>query len=182
MAIPGIKEKQIRALRESGGDDLTIPDQFRRGHPDCVVKSKKGGVPAGLPVVTTDPPPFDKPAPVSAKEPSAKAPVPAPAREQSASAPTQEKDSVMRTQTTRKTKTRTKISGKTSAKTATKIETIGNLLRRPGGCTAADVKKATGWPSVSMPAMATALGVELVTDKKPGELTRYSIKANKARA
>lgn len=57
-----------------------------------------------------------------------------------------------------------------------KLALISDLLARPGGCTRADVMKACKWPSVSMPQQASALGRELVTDKKPGEPTRYTLK------
>ena len=62
---------------------------------------------------------------------------------------------------------------KTAKKVASKTATVGILLRRAGGCTGKDVLKATGWPTVSMPAMAKALGVKLKKEKVDG-VTRYS--------
>jgi hypothetical protein len=41
-----------------------------------------------------------------------------------------------------------------------KTEIVGDLLLK--GTTTAEVLKATGWPSVSMPAMAKAAGLELI--------------------
>lgn len=62
-----------------------------------------------------------------------------------------------------------------------KLEAIVGLLRRPGGCTAAEVLEATGWPTVSMPAQAKAAGIELATAKE-GRTTRYWDKATKPKA
>jgi len=55
----------------------------------------------------------------------------------------------------------------------TKAELIGGLLRRPEGCTAAEVMTAANWPSVSMPAQAKACGLTLRKEKVPGSPTRY---------
>jgi len=49
-----------------------------------------------------------------------------------------------------------------------KLEIIAGLLRRPEGCTTADVLKATEWPSVSMPQQAKAAGITLKKEKKDG--------------
>lgn len=62
-----------------------------------------------------------------------------------------------------------------------KLEAIVGLLRRPVGCTAAEVLAATGWPTVSMPAQAKAAGIELTTAKE-GRTTRYWDKATKPKA
>jgi hypothetical protein len=59
----------------------------------------------------------------------------------------------------------------TNGKTKTAI--VGDLLRRKDGCTTADILKATGWPSVSVPQQAKAVGLKLRKEKKPGEVTRY---------
>lgn len=58
------------------------------------------------------------------------------------------------------------------AKTGSKLEMIGNLLKRKSGCTAKDVLAATGWPAVSMPQQARALKIRLRTEKE-GRTTRY---------
>ena len=58
-------------------------------------------------------------------------------------------------------------------KATTKVETIKGLLTRKNGCTRADVKAATGWPSVSMAQQAAAAGLRLRQERRPGELTRY---------
>lgn len=54
------------------------------------------------------------------------------------------------------------------AKAGSKAAIIEALLRRPEGCTSADVLAATGWSAVSMPQQAKAIGVELVVDKING--------------
>lgn len=54
-----------------------------------------------------------------------------------------------------------------------KLAEIGALLARSEGCTAAEVMKATGWPSVSMPAQAKALGCKLRVVKDGKEPSRY---------
>lgn len=59
------------------------------------------------------------------------------------------------------------------ARTGTKLVKIVELLSRKQGCTTAEVLKATGWPSVSMPQQAKAAGLKLRKEKKSGEVTRY---------
>lgn len=54
-----------------------------------------------------------------------------------------------------------------------KLETVAKLLMREGGCTTAEVLKATGWPSVSMPQQAKAAGLTLAK-AKDGKVTRYT--------
>lgn len=49
-----------------------------------------------------------------------------------------------------------------------KLEAIVGLLRRPEGCTTAQVLKATEWPSVSMPQQAKAAGITLHKEKVEG--------------
>lgn len=55
-----------------------------------------------------------------------------------------------------------------------KLETIVGLLRRPQGCTTADVLKATEWPAVSMPQQAKAAGLTLRKEKKDGVTVYYA--------
>lgn len=59
-------------------------------------------------------------------------------------------------------------------KKGSKTAIVAGLLKRKGGCTTADILTATGWPSVSVPAMAAAAGLKLAKTKKPGEPTRYT--------
>jgi len=54
----------------------------------------------------------------------------------------------------------------------TKNAMVGELLARPEGCTTADILAATGWPSVSVPAQAKAVGLTL-RKEKDGKVTRY---------
>lgn len=62
---------------------------------------------------------------------------------------------------------------KPAANGKTKLELITALLLRKSGCTNADVLEVTNWPSVSMPQQATAAGIKLRKEKKPGAPTRY---------
>jgi len=71
-------------------------------------------------------------------------------------------------------KTKTKAHKGNGAKKESKVDTIAALLKRKEGCTTADVLKATGWPSVSMPAQAKAAGLKLKKDKD-GKVTRYRV-------
>lgn len=87
----------------------------------------------------------------------------------------EQEESAMRktTKATRaKTRTRVKPSAKTKGAPKSKVEVIARLLRRPKGCTTADVLKATKWPSVSMPQQAEAAGLKL-RKEKDGKVTRY---------
>lgn len=89
-------------------------------------------------------------------------------------------ESVMGKTKASKSKARAPVKGKTSAKApesapalahvraGSKLETIVKLLKREEGCTTADVLKATGWPSVSMPQQAKAAGLQLLKEKKGG--------------
>ena len=53
-----------------------------------------------------------------------------------------------------------------------KTAMVGQMLLDPRGCTTADILKATGWPSVSVPAQAKAVGLGL-RKEKDGSVTRY---------
>lgn len=88
--------------------------------------------------------------------------------EHDAKADSKESDVRTKTKTTSKSNARTPVKDK-----GTKLGKIGELLARKEGCTTADVLKATGWPAVSMPASAKALGIKLKKEKKPGDATRY---------
>lgn len=57
-----------------------------------------------------------------------------------------------------------------------KSEQAADLLRRPEGCTTKDILDLTGWPSVSVPAVARANGLTL-TQTKEGRVTTYFGKA-----
>lgn len=61
---------------------------------------------------------------------------------------------------------------KPKAKGSTKVEVIASLLKRKEGCTTAEVLKATGWPSVSMPQQAKAASLKL-RKVKEGSVSRY---------
>ena len=53
-----------------------------------------------------------------------------------------------------------------------KLATVNGLLTREEGCTAREVMAVCAWPSVSMPAMAKALG-RVLRREKQGRGTRY---------
>jgi hypothetical protein len=73
----------------------------------------------------------------------------------------------------RRTKTTARApSNVTTVRPGSKAAAIVDLLRRPEGCTTADVLKATGWPAVSMPQQAKAAGLKLRSEKE-GRVTRY---------
>lgn len=61
----------------------------------------------------------------------------------------------------------------TTVRPGSKAEVIAGLLTRAGGCTLADIKKATGWKAVSVPRQATDAGLELAKTKRDG-VTVYS--------
>ena len=63
------------------------------------------------------------------------------------------------------------------AEGGSKTEVVGKLLTRAGGCTGKEILEATGWPTVSVPAMAKACGLKLRREKAKGEPTRYSADA-----
>lgn len=54
-----------------------------------------------------------------------------------------------------------------------KTQIAADLIRREGGCTTKDILKATGWPTVSVPAIAKAAGLTLKKEKV-GRETRYT--------
>jgi len=65
---------------------------------------------------------------------------------------------------------------------ATKNEKIAALLQRKAGVTRAEILKLTGWPTVSVQAVAKACGLKLRKEKTPGEPTRYYGTAPKGKA
>jgi len=96
----------------------------------------------------------------------------------SAGAGAQTEEGVMRKSTKAAGKTkrsRTAVKGKTKSKASSgkvvrpgsKLDLIVGLLTRPEGCTATEVLKVTGWPSVSMPQQARAAGLKLAKEGRP---------------
>lgn len=61
---------------------------------------------------------------------------------------------------------------KAEKKPQNKTAMVGKMLLRKNGCTTAEVLAATGWPSVSMPYQAKAVGLSL-RKEKDGKVTRY---------
>ena len=83
--------------------------------------------------------------------------------------------------TAKKTKTKTakpKAAPKSAVDKAfvvrpgSKLKSVVALLTREEGCTTKDILASTGWPSVSVPAMAKAAGLTLKKEKEDG-ITRY---------
>lgn len=70
---------------------------------------------------------------------------------------------------TAKSTTKTEAKSKAGSKT----EIVAKLLQRASGCTGAEILEATGWPTVSVPAMAKAAGLKLKKEKEKGSPTRY---------
>lgn len=58
-------------------------------------------------------------------------------------------------------------------RTGTKTDMVRQMLLHPDGCTADEVKRACGWPSVSMPAMAAAAGLVLRKEEDEGGMRYY---------
>lgn len=74
-------------------------------------------------------------------------------------------ESEMRTKTS---KTKAKANARTEIRKGSKLEKIATMLKRKEGCTAAQVMKACGWPSVSMPRQAELAGLKLKKEKVDG--------------
>ena len=63
--------------------------------------------------------------------------------------------------------------GHSGPRIGTKTAIVASLLTRISGCTTREVLEATGWPAVSMPAMAKACGLVLRKHKEPGSPIQY---------
>lgn len=156
----GPKEQQVRSLKAAScnidhADPVSIPRDFctvctprKRGEP-----KRAGDKPTDDGVTLA--PPISQPQP--------------------------EEDTMSRKKTTKtktkrasKQKARSPVKAKTTAgpRKESKVALIASLLTRAGGCTTADVLKATGWPTVSMPQQAKAAGLTLKKEKD-GSVTRY---------
>ena len=60
-----------------------------------------------------------------------------------------------------------------NARKGSKSQKIAALLMRPTGCTSKEVLKATGWPTISMPAISKILGLRLRKEKTDDGLRYY---------
>ena len=97
-----------------------------------------------------------------------------PDADQPATPKTAEQETTIMASKATQSRTRTAIKPTTRTQAAkTKTELAADLIRRKNGCTSADILAATGWPAVSVPAIAKATGIKLLKDKQPGEATRY---------
>jgi Protein of unknown function (DUF3489) len=85
------------------------------------------------------------------------------------------KETTMKKKTTKKAtqaKARTPVKGKTEVRPGSKLEIIVGLLKRPEGCTMAEVSEKVGWKTMSFPQQAKAANLKLRTEKQ-GKTTRY---------
>jgi len=72
-----------------------------------------------------------------------------------------------------KSRTTVKPEAKTNGiRAGSKLEIIVGLLKRPEGCTMAEVTEAVGWKTMSFPQQAKAAGLTLKKEKD-GSVTRY---------
>ena len=88
-------------------------------------------------------------------------------------AETQESDVSKKTKTAPKKAAPKKAVNGDGPREGSKTSLVADLLKRKTGCTGAEVLKATGWPTISMPAAAKAAGLKLRKEKAKGEPTRY---------
>lgn len=174
MSKIGPKEQALRDLRTD------IPTVIRRGHPDCKFKDqpRSKAKPKSEGVTLAPPPSVQKAIAADFAEPD---PEPTTAPASPAAEPTER---TMSKKTTKKTSARkpkkTAAAKKPKAtpspdgvRAGSKLAIVVDLLKRPEGCTGAEVLAATGWPSVSMPQQAKAAGLTLSKEKNKGEPTRY---------
>lgn len=162
----GPRERALRELRSEAGDETTSAPTPKQKRAKAVA-----------PVASS---PGDDLSQAQAAEVST-ASVATEAQPASSTPPENSEVKDMRKSTSKKAaraKARTPVKGKTAKKAKatngeSKMSIISKLLNRANGCTTADVLEATGWPSVSMPAMAKALKVRLHKDKEKGKATRY---------
>lgn len=73
----------------------------------------------------------------------------------------------------KKAKAAKKVDGN-GVREGSKAELIAKMLKRPSGCTTKEVLKATGWPTVSMPAQAAMAGIKLRKEKTDKGLRYYA--------
>lgn len=66
-----------------------------------------------------------------------------------------------------------KPSNGNGVRAGSKASKVAEMLLRPQGCTNKEVLKATGWPTVSMPAQAAMAGLKLRKEKTDGGLRYY---------
>lgn len=158
----GPKEAQLRALRDrrSGG----IPPAMKRVLADAIRKT-----------MTTMPAVANPKSARRAKESTMQEPTTpaadAPAETETTAAPRQRRRRPAKKVAAKKSKAKPKAA-KPKRDGASKTDQVAALLQRKNGCTVAEVLNVTGWPTVSMPAMARAAGLVLRKEKS-GKVTRY---------
>lgn len=60
-----------------------------------------------------------------------------------------------------------------AVRAGSKTEVVRALLLQSGGTTTAQILTATGWPTVSVPALAASCGLDLRKEKVKGAPTKY---------
>lgn len=86
-----------------------------------------------------------------------------------------EKEVIMRKKSVRKGKKARKATN--GSRVSSKAAKVAAMLQRPEGCTNKEVLKATGWPTVSMPAQAKAAGLKLRKERTDAGLRYYGTAA-----
>lgn len=144
VRAPGPKEQQQRALAAAKAN-ATTPPTIRAA--DSKQESN-----------SMNPQTAQKSSTTSASKPAAAKP--APARR------------VKKKPQAKRSAARTTKASPQGIRPGTKLAIVAGLLQRAKGTTTAEVLKATGWPSVSMPQQAKAASITL-KQEKDGKVTRY---------
>jgi hypothetical protein len=84
--------------------------------------------------------------------------------------PSTQREAVMPKKAIAKTKNK-KVKG--ADENGSKKAIVASLLQRKNGCTGKEVKEATGWPTVSMAAMAKSCGLRLRKEKTDKGMRYY---------
>jgi len=105
-------------------------------------------------------------------DPDAPITAPPPRRKRGRPVGSKNRRKIRRRRTYKVAAARKRTSGKRTSRKGDKSEAIRALLTRKEGCTTADIKAATSWPTVSVPDTARRLGLRL-TQQKQGRSTRY---------
>lgn len=155
---PGSKEEQVRALRLRRAEAKPLPRE-ERAKKTMALKKR---IAAGGDLVT---PPARASASTMETTMKTKSKL---AKSAAKKAAARRRDRAAKAKP-KSANARTKVA---DVRPGSKLEKVVKLLQRPGGTTTAEVLKATGWPTVSMPQQASAAGITLKTEKE-GNATRY---------
>lgn len=165
--VLGEKEAQVRALREANagkGVRPNIPKEILRR------------------IAASDPGTPPKPKETTVKKPKAKSTTPKRTAAQASANLKKAKEAKKAkggTKTAPKAAKRTSgpdskpAAGPKEVRPGSKLAIVVDLLKRPEGCTTAEILKATEWPSVSVPQQARMAGLELRKEKNAEGVTVY---------